>query len=117
MEIVAKDIPAVISQFFHASVSYDKELLSCCFAEDAVVYDEGREFHGRKEIKDHIVGTNRDLQVQKKIERVVSKNNEITVTAVLSGKFEGSPCALDYHFVLDGHLITRLKIIFAGEAE
>jgi hypothetical protein len=117
MDVTAMDIPSVISCFFHASVSNDKELLSRCFAKDAVVYDEGSEFHGREEISGHIIGAVAAFQVKKEIDRMVSKGNEIIVTAILSGNFEGSPCALDYHFTLEEDLIVQLKIIFADEVK
>jgi ketosteroid isomerase-like protein len=117
MDVMAMDIPSAIGCFFRASVSDDKELLARCFTEDAVVYDEGSEFHGHKEISDHIISTNATFQVKKRVERAVSKGDEIIVTAILSGNFEGSPCALDFHFTLEGDLITQLKIVFADEVE
>jgi ketosteroid isomerase-like protein len=118
MDVKAMDIPSVINNFFRASDSNDKDLLSRCFAEDAVLYDVGDEFRGHREIADHIIEANITFQAKEnRIDRTVSKGDEIIVAATLYGNFEGSPCPLDHHFILEENLITQLKIVLADEVK
>lgn len=108
-------LPEAIRTYFQASNSYDSNLLAKCFAEDAILYDEGLTYHGPTAIKAHIVEANNDLRVKTDVTNAVEKNKETVVTATLSGNFEGSPVALDYYFAMKDDKISTLKILLAGE--
>ena len=108
-------LPEAIKTYFQASNSYDSSLLAKCFAEDAILYDEGLAYHGPSAIKAHIVAANNDLLVKTDVTSAVEKNSEMVVTATLSGNFEGSPVALDYYFTMKDQKIATLKIVLAGE--
>lgn len=110
-----KDIQETIKQFFHLAFDNDKESLSRCFTEHAVAYDEGKKYHGCSEIANHIINANNEFQVTREIAKVVCKDNESIVTAIISGSFDGSPAALDFHFILENGLIDRLEILVAKE--
>lgn len=110
-------LPHPIETYFYASNVYDSELLAECFADDAVFYDEGKEYHGSAVIKKHIVETNNKLQVKTEATNAVEQNDETIVTAVLSGNFDGSPISLDFHFTLENQKIILLNIVLAGELE
>ena len=109
-----KQLPEAIETYFQASNSYDSNLLAKCFAEDAILYDEGLAYHGPTAIEKHIVEANNNLMVKTNVTNVVVKNEETVVTATLSGNFDGSPVALDYYFTMKDHKIATLKIVFAG---
>jgi hypothetical protein len=109
------EFPTVINNYFRASADYDQNMLAECFTENAVLYDEGKEFHGRNAIKEHIVGTNKTFQVKEEIKHAVTQKDEIVVTTIVSGTFEGSPCALAYHFKLENRMISCLNIVLASE--
>jgi ketosteroid isomerase-like protein len=108
-------LPQPIAAFYHASDVYDDTLLAGCFAADAVLVDEGKEYHGPEAVSGHILEANRDAKVMTEITGCVEKNGETVVTVTLSGSFEGSPIPLDFHFNLENEKIKALNIVLAGE--
>lgn len=108
-------LPSVIAAYYRASDAYDSVLLAGCFAEDAVLHDEGMEYRGPAAISEHIMKANREAKVNKEITGCAERNSETVVTAMLSGEFDGSPLPLDFHFTLDGEKIKALNITLAGE--
>ncbi|MDW2800867.1 nuclear transport factor 2 family protein [Clostridium boliviensis] len=105
-----------IAAFYHASDVYDAELLAACFAEDAMLVDEGEEYHGPKAVSGHILEANRSAKVITEITDCAEKNGETVVTATISGNFDGSPIPLDFHFNLNDGKIKSLNITVAGES-
>lgn len=111
----AVPLPQPIAAFYHASDVYDKELLAGCFAPNAVLHDEGMEFHGPAAISEHILTANRDAKVHMEVTSLSERDGETIVTATLTGVFEGSPLPLDFHFALEGGKIKALNITLTGE--
>ncbi len=111
----AVPLPAPIAAYYHASDVYDGVLLAGCFTEDALLYDEGNEYHGPEAISRHILEANRDAKVMTEITDYVEKNGNSVVTATLSGNFEGSPIPLNFIFNLKNGKIKTLNIVLAGE--
>ncbi|WP_224143222.1 nuclear transport factor 2 family protein [Leuconostoc gasicomitatum] len=112
---VTTSLPEAITTYFQASNSYDSNLLAKCFAEDAILYDDGQNYHGPSAIKAHIIVANNDLLVKTDITNAIEKNSEMVIIATLSGNFDGSPVALDYYFTMKDQKIVMLKIILAGD--
>lgn len=108
-------LPQPVASYYHASDVYDGALLAACFAEDAVMHDEGKEYHGPAAISVHILAANREAEVIMAITDCRDQNGGTVVTAMLSGNFEGSPVALDFHFSLENGKIKALNITLAGE--
>lgn len=108
-------LPQPIAAFYHASDVYDDDLLASCFAEDAILVDEGEEHHGPEAISGQILQANREAKAMTEITNCVEKNGETVVTATLSGNFEGSPISLDFHFNLENEKVKTLNIVLAGE--
>ncbi len=111
----AIQLPQPIAAYYHASDVYDNDLLANCFAEDAMLVDEGEEYHGPEAVSRHILGANRDATVMTEITNCVKKGSETIVTATISGNFDGSPIPLDFHFTLNNGKIKTLDIVVAGE--
>lgn len=109
------NLPEAIETYFQASNSYDSKLLVKCFTEDATLYDEGLAYHGPAAIESHLVEAHNNLLIKTKVTNVTEKDGEAVVTATISGNFDGSPVALDYHFTMKNEKITTLKILLAGE--
>ncbi len=107
-------LPQPIETYFQASNSYDSEQFADCFAENAVVRDEGKEYRGPAAIKKWIEAANNKLQVKTEVTAAVGQNGETIVTATVSGNFEGSPIPLDFHFTVESQKITALRILLAG---
>ncbi|KGK86879.1 hypothetical protein DP73_15490 [Desulfosporosinus sp. HMP52] len=108
-------LPQPIAAFYHASDVYDNALLAGCFAADAVLVDEGKEYHGPEAVSGHILEANRDAKVMTEIADCVEKNGDTIVTATLFGNFEGSPIPLDFLFNLENGKIKALNIVLAGK--
>lgn len=108
-------LPEAIETYFRASNSYDSNMLAKCFAEDAILYDEGLTYHGSTAIVAHLVETNNNLLVRTDVTNAVEKNGETVVTATISGNFDGSPVMLDFYFTMKNQKIATLKIVLAGE--
>lgn len=107
-------LPEAIETYFRASNSFDSNLLARCFAEDAILYDEGLAYHGPTAIEAHIVKTNNNLLVKTDVTNAVEKNGETVVTATISGNFDGSPVTLDFYFTMKNQKIATLKIVSSG---
>ena len=102
------NLPKVIADLAEAQHNFDSESYANCFSEAAIVFDEGKNHKGRKEIQQWITKANKEFQtVMKPLE--YSKTEEI-LKAEVSGNFPGSPIVLSYHFKLNGGLIESLKI-------
>lgn len=111
----AVPLPRPVAAYYHACDVYDGEMLSDCFTQDAVLYDEEEQYRGPRAISNHILEANRSAQVWTEITDCGEKNGQTIVTATLSGNFEGSPVSLDFHFELQNGKIKALNIVPAGE--
>jgi hypothetical protein len=108
-------LPQPIAAYYHASDIFDEDLLASCFAEDALLVDVGKEFHGPEVISKFIMKANRDAACKTEITNCTEKNDETVVTATISGNFKGSPTPLDFHFTLNNGKIKALNIVLAGQ--
>ena len=96
--------------YFAASNASNFSRLERCFAEYAVVRDEGREHCGPKAIAAWHAQTQQDSRYQTKILGHHSQGNAVTVTTRVAGDFPGSPIALEQRFRLSAQGITALEI-------
>ena len=108
-------LPPPIAIYIAAENQGDTETLARCFAEHAVVRDEGRTIQGRTiqglaAIKEWKSGTRKKYQHRVEPLASVRKDDEIIVTNRLTGNFPGSPIDLRFIFVLDGDKIASLEI-------
>jgi hypothetical protein len=82
-----------------------------CFAEGAVVVDDGHERSGRLAIREWIEGSTARYRVKADAIDVAERDGNTVVTCLLSGDFPGSPAKLRYVFSLSEAMIIRLEII------
>ena len=104
-------LPTPIAIYIDAENRGDTEALAQCFAEDAVVRDEGQTIEGLAAIKQWKAETRR--KYHHTIEPLAStqKDDKIIVTNRLTGNFPGSPIKLEFVFTLDGDKIASLEIL------
>jgi hypothetical protein len=104
------DLPAPIAIYIAAENRGDTETLARCFAEHAVVRDEGQTIAGLAAIKQWKAETRR--KYQHTIEPLASaqRDDKTVVTNRLTGNFPGSPIDLQFIFEIDGDKITSLEI-------
>jgi hypothetical protein len=104
------DLPTPIAIYIDAENRGDTEALAKCFAEDAVVRDEGETIEGLAAIKRWKAETKK--KYEHTIEPLASaqKDGKTIVTNRLTGNFPGSPIELEFVFELDGDKIASLEI-------
>ena len=104
------NLPGPIATYVAAENSGDVEALAQCFAEDAIVRDEGQTIEGLTAIKQWKAETKK--KYQHTIEPLASaqKGDKFIVTNRLTGNFPGSPIDLEFVFTLVADKIASLEI-------
>lgn len=98
-----------IDNYFRAANAHDGQLLEDCFAEDAVVHDEGEVFCGIAAIKKWLKDTSEKYEIALKIISATQEDGETIVTTQASGNFQGSPTSIEFHFIVKNQKITALR--------
>ncbi len=102
-------LPKAIQGYYEAANAHDSTRLSECFAEDAVVFDEGHEYHGVDAIKMWNQEITKRYALTLEVLSVQEEEGQIRVTAMATGNFDGSPAALDSRFTVENQKITCLR--------
>ena len=104
-------MPADLPTPIGAANRGETEALAQCFAESAVVRDEGKTIQGLAAIRKWMVETKQ--KYQHTIEPLAStqKDGKTIVTNRLTGNFPGSPIELEFVFTLDCEKIAALEIL------
>jgi ketosteroid isomerase-like protein len=107
---VTTKLPKAIASYIEAENRGDVEALGECFAENAVVRDEGQTIEGLAAIKEWKAETKR--KYQHTIEPLASEQKEGKTVVInrLTGNFPGSPIELEFVFTLEGKKIAALEI-------
>jgi ketosteroid isomerase-like protein len=104
------NLPQAIEGYFRSANAHDSNSLMDCFAEDAVVHDEGKVYNGLAAIKEWNESS-KTLELTLEIVSAVQEDKETIVTAMVSGKFDGSPISIDFHFMVENHKIASLRCV------
>ena len=103
-------LPKPIAAYFAAENSDDTEALLQCFAEHAVVRDEGRTIEGLAAIKQwHVEAKKKYHHTVQPID-AVERDGKTVVIGKVSGNFPNSPVTLEHIFGLEGEKIASLEI-------
>lgn len=102
-------LPDLLTNYFAAENSTDTESLGACFADHAVVQDEGRTIEGVAAIKQWMGDAKKKYQHTVEPIEVVHRDGKTVVTARVSGSFPNSPVNLDHIFVVEGEKIASLE--------
>ena len=103
-------LPPIIADLLTAQEKYDSKAFSECFSDDAVVFDEGKTYRGKKEVRQWNEMTNTRYKTKYEPLEVTNKGDKITLKAKISGTFPGSPAIIKYHFETKNGKITSLQI-------
>jgi hypothetical protein len=103
-------LPNPVASYLAAEKAKDADRLALCFAENALVHDEGHDYRG----VDAIRTWKRDADAKYKyvlepLDASVS-GQRVKLRARLTGNFPGSPVELDHTFTLANDKITSLEI-------
>ena len=104
------NLPGPVAAYVAAENRGDAEALAQCFAEDAVVRDEGQTIEGLTAIKQWKAETKKKYRHTIEPLASVQKDDTVTVTNRLTGNFPGSPIDLEFVFTLAGSKIVSLEI-------
>ncbi len=104
------NLPTPIAIYIDAENRGDTETLAQCFAEHAVVRDEGKTIEGLAAIKRWKTETKKKYQHTVEPLASTQKDDKTIVTNRLTGNFPGSPIELEFAFTLDGNKIASLEI-------
>src|SRR5712691_4923626 len=104
------DLPTPIAIYVAAENRGDADAMAKCFAEDAVVRDEGRTIKGLAEIKKWKAETKKKYQHTVEPLALARKGDKTIVTSRLTGNFPGSPIEVRFVFMLEGDKIASLEI-------
>ena len=103
------NLPKPVADYFAADRA-NGEAVSRCFAENAVVKDEGHTYNGRAAIKRWKEEASTKYQYTSELLTCEQKEGKAVVTSRLTGNFPGSPVDLRFSFGLAGEQIVSLEI-------
>ncbi|WP_420992656.1 nuclear transport factor 2 family protein [Cupriavidus sp. 30B13] len=103
-------LPGAIAAFFEVSNGADDALLAHCFAQDAVVRDEGHAHEGQEAIRSWLREARRQYAYRVEPLALSGQGAGVTVVARVTGTFPGSPVQLAHVFRLRGERIASLEI-------
>ena len=104
------NLPAPVVAYIAAENGDDVTVPARCFAENAVVQDEGRTMKGLAAIQRWKTETKQKYHYTVESLAAVQKDDKTVVTARLTGDFPGSPVELQFVFGLEGVRISSLEI-------
>ncbi|MGV1014468.1 MAG: nuclear transport factor 2 family protein [Methyloceanibacter sp.] len=107
---MTKELPQPIERFFAGKNAGDFATALSAFSDAAVVTDEKQTYATKDAIRAWMEETSRKYRDRAEVKAVVADGGTTRVTALVSGNFPGSPAALQFRFVLDDGLISRLDI-------
>jgi hypothetical protein len=107
---MAIELPRTVEAYIDASNAHDVQSILACFAEGAVVRDEGGTMEGHDAIERWISETIDKYQFQFKPLAAQRQGSNVEVSVEVSGTFPGSPVQINYQFAIDNDKITSLTI-------
>ncbi len=99
-----------ITDYIAADRDGDADRFGQCFAEQAVVRDEGHIYNGRAEIRNWHIASKARYQHRLEPLATVEADGRTVVTMRVSGNFPGSPVDAGFAFRLAGAKIAELEI-------
>ncbi len=103
-------LPEPVAAFFAAESMQNLDALGRCFADHAVVRDDGRTIEGVPGIKRWMRDAKAKYHHTVEPLDVVKRDGKTVVVARVAGDFPGSPLDLDHTFTIEGDRISSLEI-------
>lgn len=103
--------PDVVSRYYAAAEAGDLDAVLDCFADDAHVHDEDRDYNGRAETRSWREGVATRFTYTTEITDVEQVGETVHVVHThLEGDFPGGAVDLKHRFTVTGGLISDLEI-------
>lgn len=103
-------LPNVVQELIKAQNNFDSVAYANLFSETSIVYDEGKTHTGKKEIQEWIAEANEKYKSVMQAVEYTGTGNKGTLSAKVSGLFDGSPAVLKFNFEINEGLIQSLKV-------
>ena len=104
------NLPDILTRYFDAANRFNIDDASDCFASDAFVHDEKRNYIGQDAIRAWIEETTQKYHPKVEVARADVHGEQVHLRAKVSGDFPGSPIELEYDITLQGEKICKLAI-------
>jgi hypothetical protein len=104
------NLPNILQEFLKAQKLFDSTSFSNCFSDQATVFDEGKIYTGKEEIRQWNEKSNNEYKTLFEVKDFSMKNNMTVLKINISGSFDGSPVVLSFHFRIENGHITALAI-------
>ncbi|MEW4486488.1 nuclear transport factor 2 family protein [Thalassoglobus sp. JC818] len=102
-------LPTPVAAYFHAD-KIGSDAVANCFADNAVVSDEGHTYEGRDSIKKWKDAASSKYQYECEPLTTEQQGDTTIVSCRLTGNFPGGTAVLRFAFEFDGDRISSLKI-------
>lgn len=106
---------------FQATNADDPVTFLSIFADNAVLINAGKEYHGKTAIKEWSDREYFGVHLRLEVINTVQDAAEIVVTAKSDGDYDKSglpdPLYLDFHFTVEGDKITRLRNVLSSNSK
>ena len=99
-----------LDAYVAASNGDDTDRLAGLFTDDAVIHDEGQEYHGREGVRAWLAKSEKAYTFTMEPQEVAERDGLTVLTATVAGSFPGSPVDLDFDFTLRDGLIAGSAI-------
>lgn len=103
-------LPDSVKAYFDAEQRADPQALASAFLEDAIVRDEGGRYRGMVAIHRWWMAAKAKYQQTAMPIEAVGSGDDISVCALVTGKFPNSPATLTFNFTLRDRKIAELEI-------
>ncbi len=103
-------LPEPIARYVDFANRFDAAGAASCFAPDAVVRDEQREYVGLPAIEAWVRHTSEAYRPQVEVTRFAADGEHVTMSGRVEGNFPGSPADLEYRVLLRHGRIAALTV-------
>src|SRR5689334_13165001 len=104
------NLPTPITKLILAQNTHNSTAYADLFSDDAIVYDEGKTYHGKDQIKRWNGMTNAKYKTKLEPVEIISSSSIFILSVTVSGSFDGSPITLKYNFEIKENKIHSLRI-------
>jgi hypothetical protein len=105
------ELTPLLNRFVTHMNQQETAAFSACFAEDAVVEDEGKTHRGLDAIQGWISNAFTHYAPILEPKQVTETETGSILSGHVSGNFPGSPVMLNYHLTHDGAVISALRCV------
>lgn len=104
------NLPQVVKDLVNAQNNFNSTAFANCFSETATVFDEGKNYTGKKEIQNWIEKASKEYNAVMKPLGFGGDAETGTLKTEVSGNFPGSPLVLTYNLEFKDNYIQSLNI-------